>query len=506
MKLATTDIISACQNPKLWGAWFKHPSTWAPWFAFLKSFFGLEMSPAELEIFEQCTGRKAPPAGGFNESWLICGRRAGKSFILALSAVYLAVFRSWVQYLVPGERGLVMVIANDRKQARVIFHYARALLANVPSLAVLVQRETDEEIVLTNGISIEITTSSFRTVRGYTVVAALLDEAAFFRSEDSANPDREILDALRPAMATIPGAVLFVASSPYSRKGIVFDAHKRYYGKDGSVLVWQADTRTMNPSVPQSFIDDQYARDPASAAAEYGAQFRSDVEALLTLEVVEAVTIHGRYELPRMSGTSYLAFVDPSGGSADSMTLAIAHRDKDGRAVLDAVRERKPPFSPESVVAEFSELLKSYGVHRVTGDRYAGEWPRERFRVHGITYIPAEASKSDFYRDCLPLFNSGKIELLDLPRLSTQFVGLERRTARSGKDSIDHAPGAHDDIANAAAGALVLVGAKAPMVISDAVLARFTKPVVQVDPWYRRAPSNGSPALVTGSRRGVSRR
>jgi hypothetical protein len=56
--------------------------------------------------------------------------------------------------------------------------------------------------------------------------------------------------------------------------------------------------------------------------------------------------------------------------------------------------------------------------------------------------------KSDFYRDVLPLLNSGKVELLDNPRIATQFVGLERRTARSGKDSIDHAPGGHDDISN----------------------------------------------------------
>jgi hypothetical protein len=29
---------------------------------------------------------------------------------------------------------------------------------------------------------------------------------------------------------------------------------------------------------------------------------------------------------------------------------------------------------------------------------------------------------------------------------------LERRTARGGRDSIDHPPGAHDDLANAVAG------------------------------------------------------
>ena len=36
-----------------------------------------------------------------------------------------------------------------------------------------------------------------------------------------------------------------------------------------------------------------------------------------------------------------------------------------------------------------------------------------------------------------------------------QLSSLERRTARGGKDSIDHSPGMHDDIANAVAGALV---------------------------------------------------
>jgi hypothetical protein len=119
---------------------------------------------------------------------------------------------------------------------------------------------------------------------------------------------------------------------------------------------------------------------------------------------------------------------------------------------VDAVREVKPPFSPESVVGEFSALLKSYRVSKITGDRYAGDWPRERFREHGISYEPAQKSKSDLYRDLLPVINSCMLDLLDDARLLTQLVGLERRTARGGRDSIDHAPGAHDDLANAMAG------------------------------------------------------
>jgi hypothetical protein len=160
-----------------------------------------------------------------------------------------------------------------------------------------------------------------------------------------------------------------------------------------------------------------------------------------------------------MSAVRYFGFADPSGGSADSMTLAIGHKEGDG-VIVDSVRERKPPFSPEDVVAEFSALLKSYHVTRITGDRYAGEWPREQFRKAGISYDPAQKPKSDLYRDLLPSINSRRIDLLDHPRLISQLCGLERRTARGGRDSIDHAPGDHDDIANAVAGLAAAAGGK----------------------------------------------
>lgn len=116
---------------------------------------------------------------------------------------------------------------------------------------------------------------------------------------------------------------------------------------------------------------------------------------------------------------------------------------------------------------DFAAVLKTYGVTKVQGDRYAGEWPRERLRIHGIDYELSEQPKSDLYRDCLPLLNSGRVQLLNIPRLASQFCGLERRTSRSGRDSIDHAPGAHDDIANVVAGALLMTNAKQPRSAED---------------------------------------
>jgi hypothetical protein len=192
----------------------------------------------------------------------------------------------------------------------------------------------------------------------------------------------------------------------------------------------------------------------------------------------------GRREFPPMSGVQYCAFVDPSGGSSDSMTLAIGHRGDGDRVVLDAVRERRPPFSPDDVVLEFVALLNSYGVRSVTGDRYAGEWLRERFRVHGIEYVVADKPKSDLYRDLLPVLNAHRVELLDNPRLVAQLCGLERRTARGGRDSIDHAPGAHDDVGNAEAGVCALVLDRAPAI-----------------DWARLAPDVIAQCRVNSSRR-----
>jgi hypothetical protein len=109
------------------------------------------------------------------------------------------------------------------------------------------------------------------------------------------------------------------------------------------------------------------------------------------------------------------------------------------------------------VIDDLASLLKSYRINKVTGDRYAGEFPRELFRKRDIHYVCADKPKSDLFRDLLPLLNSGSICLPKSDRLVSQLCGLERRTARSGKDSIDHGPGAHDDLANAVAGAANLI-------------------------------------------------
>jgi hypothetical protein len=111
-------LLEVCDDADLFAPWFKDRATWNAWFAFIAALFALPMSDAQIETFRQCTGRSVPPTSPANEAWLVCGRRAGKSFMLALVAVFLATFRDYRQYLAPGERATIMIIALWRPLCR----------------------------------------------------------------------------------------------------------------------------------------------------------------------------------------------------------------------------------------------------------------------------------------------------------------------------------------------------------------------------------------------------
>jgi hypothetical protein len=242
----------------------------------------------------------------------------------------------------------------------------------------------------------------------------------------------------------------------------------------------------MNPTLDTRDRDRMMIEDPSRARAEWFAEFRDDLVAFIDPMVVDGCIVKGRAELLQLPGTAYVAAVDPSGGSSDSMTLAIAHADGD-RGILDFVKEWQPPFSPQDVVRQIVEICRRYNVSSVIGDRYAGEWVREPFRTHHVEYVLADLTRSEAYLTMLPAINSGKVELLDNPRLVSQLCALERRVARSGKDSVDHPRGGHDDVVNAAALALV---------------AAALMPKGHAENWiefYRRLSEAGAPPLARGA-------
>jgi hypothetical protein len=160
-------------------------------------------------------------------------------------------------------------------------------------------------------------------------------------------------------------------------------------------------------------------------------------------------------------GIACVGFVDMSGGSNDDAVLAIAHRDADGRAVLDTVIDQgqRPPFDPNKAVERFVRVLRDYRVSRVTGDRYAGLTFSSQFTTPGITYEVAEHTTSELYEALEPRLNEpGRVVLLDLPTLEQQLLGL---VWKGGK--ITHQSGEHDDFATAAAGVVEQVLGRPPV-------------------------------------------
>jgi hypothetical protein len=182
------NLLECMSDMNLFGRWFSDPS-WDAWKVFIAALFGLstkvDISSGETpgpQLFTQCTGRTLFPREQSREAYAICGRRAGKSHIASLIAVFMACFRDYSNVLAPGERATVMVISTDRQQSRVVMRYILGLLENVPMLSAMIENVTKESIDLTNNITIETHVCNYRSTRGYTVACCIADELAFWRS------------------------------------------------------------------------------------------------------------------------------------------------------------------------------------------------------------------------------------------------------------------------------------------------------------------------------------
>jgi hypothetical protein len=444
-------IIDAIESKRLFRPLFRDLDTWKAWRSFLEALYGLPFSEGSREIFKECTGRESAPDSGFKEAYAIVGARGGKSFISALIACYMALFGDFSEHLAKGERAWVFCIATDRDQAKIVLNYIRGILELFPDI---VEKDLAWQIELRNRINISVKTCSYRAGRGFSTACIILDELAFYRDEHSASPAEELLISLLPRL--LDNGLLIGISTPYGKFGYLYEIFKEHYAnEDSDILVWKAPTIVMNPTYKQSLIDRLLKRDRAKMTAEYMAEFREDIESYLSEEEIDAVVVKGiKSYLPAM-GKRYFAFCDMSGGRKDYFALSIGHNEGE-RVVIDRTELRKPQ-DPATVVEEFTMILKSFGLSRVTGDRYAGEWPRSAFGKRGINYEISKMDKNDIYINFQPLVAMRRVQLPDNETLKTQLLSLERRTHSGGRDSVDHPRGFHDDLANAVAGVTVLL-------------------------------------------------
>ena len=448
-------------------------SSWLNWSIALRAVYGLPIKKKHSDLILSCTGRALNllPKDGFNTALFLTGRRSGKSRISAIVGAYEAVLSGREKLLAKGEIGLVAIIAPTTKQARIVKTYLRAIFDETPLLQNTVVAETQWSFELSNGVKVEILVGDWRSIRGYTLLSAIVDEVCFFGldAESKVRSDSELIRAIKPSLATTQGRLIAI-SSPYAKKGWGYTQYKRNFGNDaGNVLVWNCSSRTMNQTLPQSIVDEALAEDLQSAKSEYLGEFRDDICIWLPREAIESVVKKGRKELLPKSGIQYFAFVDVSGGRSDPASIAIAH--KEDKIIIDYIKNYPAPHSPYDVISNMATTLKKFGIRKIWGDNYSAEFVAGAFRSHGFIYEKSKLNKSQLYLELLPMICSGSIELLDDETLINQLSSLERRTRSGGKDSVDHPQGGHDDVANVVAGVGFFV----------------TKPVKRVGALFRRS-------------------
>jgi hypothetical protein len=320
----------------------------------------------------------------------------------------------------------------------VVFGYVLGLLRASPALAREIVSVKRNEIELRNGIVIAVHSNSFRTVRGRTLVACIMDEVSFWRDDTTANPDIETYRAVLPSLATTNGMLVGI-STPYRRIGLLHQKHRDHYGQDGDdVLVVQGASQRFNPSLSDAVLDAQRGADPTASLSEWDAEFRSDISSFLDDRLIEAAIEIGRpLELPPMlqfGAPTYAAFTDPSGGvGSDSYTLAVGHKE-DELFVLDLVRGTEGSFDPAAKTRDYAAVLKDFHLTTVTGDHYATSWVSSAWAEAGVSYVKSELPKSQIYLETLPLFTRGPGAAPRSPEASSRAtaVGAPHPSFRQG--------------------------------------------------------------------------
>jgi hypothetical protein len=464
---APVAIDVALRDRNLLGAALGDVATWSVWLSILKAAYGRPLNERERELFASVAGGREPPRRKVKELVAIASRRSGKGRVGAACAVHAALLTDHSAVLAPGETGVVACVSPTRAQAAILLDYSVGYLDASPLLRGEVADVTADEIRLKNGNVICTLTSDYRSLRGRTLLLAIMDESAFLRSEESSVPDIETARALLPGLATTNG-MLCILSSPYRRAGLLFERYRRFFGQDDAdVLVVQAPSRLLNPTLGESVVVAAQESDAVAAASEWLGEFRTDLSGYLDDATIEAAIDYGRpLELPPRESCRYSAFVDASGGRGDAYVIAIAHKEGE-RIIADVVRGVPAPFNPQTVTQEFAELAKQYGCVKIVGDNYSADWVTAAWRDAGLAYERAAKVKSQIYLEALPLWTRAQISIPDHKQLLRELRSLERRTHRSGKDTVDHGRNGSDDYCNA------LCGVAVTMTVSRYILPPF---------------------------------
>lgn len=407
------------------------------------------------------------------------GRRSGKTFMAALSAVYACIayaplFRS---HLREGENFYVLFVANNREQATIALRQVKLFLNQSALLSQFVTKDNATSVELNNGGIFKVLPNASEGVRGYSASLVILDEAAHFGTGGNKKKTGEqLLQSIEPAIAQFGswGRVLMI-STPWDKQGIFFTSYaKALSGKHPEIYAANYPTWKINPTIPKSFLLAAKKRDPIMFQVEYGANFAVDFAAFLDADTVLRSVVLASEGMPNPKHNYYLA-LDPA-MSGDAYTACIGHID-DGILHIDLFHEFVPSFNggkKKSVDVEKVETWimaqhKRFRFRKIVLDQYQSQATIQRLqKLIGVSQVNeftwTYKSKTESYSYLKELFNSDKVALYRHETAIAQLINLQVFYLSGGRWSVSGGKGIKVDDYCSVLAAIANISRTAPRV------------------------------------------
>ena len=441
----------------------------------LRAQYGLPMDDEQVKIYTTLTTNKEVFEEGKEKQegcWDV-GARGGKSTLCSSIALYESICRGhiWRKYLQPGETGYCILTATRELQSIQIIQRNAARLLRDSDISYYIDDEQSKELILVNGLRILSVPCNSTAARGLPIFCLIYDEQAHYRLE-GVKADREIDDALRPRQSQFPGAKCFQITTPAGKQGLFWDTFDEGFQVPGRLTI-QANTRLLNPLIQQDFIDKAYARNPDTAAREYGAIFAEQVSGFFEScmdKLKECFTLPAGEDFPYVAGVNYFAAIDQSGLTGnDRWGFAICHLDKGTDKIHVDVSREWETKNLKGILSTIRELCNTFQVRKVKGDRYAKGLIEQMFNDIGLE-LEIRDMLPAIYVPFKTLVVSSKLAMPDDNSLRTSLMRTQAFYGRSNTLSIgqERTRQGHGDLANAVVTAAV-DASKAPSYVMEPV-------------------------------------
>ncbi|MBA7515702.1 hypothetical protein ES705_07745 [subsurface metagenome] len=439
-KLKDLSIIEFAENPAILGLSFARRPVQK---IILKALYGMNLNEKELKIFNTLTKGKGKykPGTEKTEAVMCLGARAGKSFLVSICALYEAIVgwlnKPWKETLSPGEFVYVCIIATKELQARQIIQTnCLRMLRRSPMLKGFIKKSTDLEITLRNYVKIISGPCNSTALRGLPIIVLIMDEIAFFRLE-GVKADEVIFNSLRPRQSQFIGNKLFMISTAGSKQGLFFNFFNEGFRIEDRLTI-QANTRFVNPEIPQKFLDKERVRDIDNHNREFNAEFSEKIESFFPFELTERPFVLAG-DLKYKSGNTYYLGFDQSGLSGrDRFSLSIGHNEKE-IVIIDVVRSWTTK-DLESILNDIKELKNKYRINTCLVDKYARGWVENAFKRISLE-IETRPGLAEIYVVMKGLILKDKLNLPDRPDLRAGMRNTLAVYNKSNQLSIYHERG-----------------------------------------------------------------